>query len=106
VTGVSGAAAGKTGGMGEGMTFGRSRGPVPRGKETHLPRMRLATGLAAVPARKRHAAMRTFELARVCVLGVGMATACAGSALAFDDKVFDDGLVAPESSPWDVFKFG
>lgn len=79
-----------------------------RAKETRLPRgLRLAKGLAAVRACKRHAAMRTFQLVRSCVLGVGMVAAGANCALAFDDKVFDEaGGVKAESNPWAVFQFG
>lgn len=39
---------------------------------------------------------------------VAVATlSAAGSAFAFDDKVFDDKSgVKPKSSPWEVFQFG
>ena len=69
--------------------------------------MRLATRLAAIQARKKHAAMGMSLLARVCVLGTGIAIAGTHGAMAFDDKVFDDaGGVKAESNPWAVFQFG
>ena len=54
--------------------------------------------------------MRIYELVRVCVFGGAVAAASAagtGSALAFDDKVFDEaGGVKAQSNPWAVFQFG
>lgn len=96
----------KTGGVGEGFDNALGREMVWRDRKTCLPPARLATGLGAVRACKRHAAMRTLELARVCVFGIGIAASGASGALAFDDKVFDDGVVKPESNPWAVFQFG
>jgi TPR repeat protein len=83
------------------------RCPAARANETRLPLVRLATRLAAIQARKKHAAMGMSFLVRVCVLGTGIAVAGTHGALAFDDKVFDDGGgVKAESSPWAVFQFG
>ncbi|MCX7305365.1 MAG: tetratricopeptide repeat protein [Hyphomicrobiales bacterium] len=53
--------------------------------------------------------MRTLGLVRVCMFGVAFASASAAglsAALAFDDKVFDEGGLKAESSPWAVFQFG
>jgi hypothetical protein len=50
--------------------------------------------------------MRTFEFAKVFVVGIGLASGACSGAMAFDDKVFDDGVVKPESNPWAVFQFG
>lgn len=53
--------------------------------------------------------MRISEFSRVAGFCIALAGAAgwAGSALAFDDKVFDDKTgVRPESSPWAVFQFG
>lgn len=95
------------GGTGEGLEIVRRRHPAARANETRLPLMRLATRLAAIQARKKHAAMGLSFLVRVCVLGTGIAVAGTQGALAFDDKVFDDaGGVKAESSPWAVFQFG
>lgn len=59
---------------------------------------------------KKCTAMRVVELARSSVFTVMVAVAtlsAAGSAFAFDDKVFDDKSgVKPKSSPWEVFQFG
>ncbi len=60
--------------------------------------------------RKKHTAMRISELVRSIVFGGVVAAASAGTtgmALAFDDKVFDEGgSVKAESNPWEVFQFG
>ena len=54
--------------------------------------------------------MRIYELVKVCVFGGAVVAASAagiGSALAFDDKVFDEaGGVKAQSNPWAVFQFG
>lgn len=99
------AAASKTGGVGKGMETVADRESACRDKVNCLPPTRLATGLAATRGRKRHA-MRTMELARVCVFGIGLAAVGTTGAFAFDDKVFDDGGVKAESNPWAVFQFG
>lgn len=94
------------GGTGERLEYAQGRIAASRENVTRLPPVRLATRLAAVQARKKHA-MGMSNLVRVCVLGAGMAVAGANGALAFDEKVFDDGgSVKAESNPWDVFKFG
>ena len=55
--------------------------------------------------------MRIFELVRLAAYSALVAASLigtVGTAAAFDDKVFDDG-VAPESArdnPWAVFQFG
>jgi TPR repeat protein len=54
--------------------------------------------------------MRISELVRVIAFGGTVAATTAGfagGALAFDDKVFDEGgAVKAESNPWAVFQFG
>lgn len=53
--------------------------------------------------------MQIFELVRVAALSTFVAAAFAGatgSALAFEDKVFDDGTSQRNSNPWEVFQHG
>ncbi|HWK66610.1 MAG TPA: tetratricopeptide repeat protein [Rhizobiaceae bacterium] len=53
--------------------------------------------------------MRISEVVRVAAFSTALAASigATGSALAFDEKVFDDKTgVKEKSSPWDVFRFG